>query len=303
MRIVFLTTLLLIAALTAAHADFPPEAGAPGSTAIHKDSPLFVRWANGHTGYLPGTDVDAIWQTPAKSYGPAVETDSFDIVCLGNGGKITLFFPLPIRDAAGADFAVFENALSHTFLELAFVEVSSDGVHFFRFPTASLTPYAVGPFGDVYPEEIDGFAGKYIRGYGTPFDLALLPEDPRLDKQHVRFVRIVDIIGDGLTQDSAGRPIYDPTPTVGSGGFDLDAIGVIHENSEPVRLLPAFINGGNFHLVWTSNPGSTYRIQQSIDLIDWTDITTITGSATSMQTEQIFPIAPAAKCFWRITRE
>lgn len=294
--------LLLIASVSAALASFPPEAGAPGSTAIHKDSPLFVGWANGHTNYLPGTDVDATWQTPLKSYGIAVETDSFDIVSLGNGGRITLFFQWPIRDGAGADFAVFENALSHFFLELALVEVSSDGTNFFRFATASLTPGPVGAFGEVYPEEIDGFAGKYIRGYGTPFDLASLPEDPQLDKQRIRFIRIVDIIGNGATKDSSGRPIYDPTPTVGSGGFDLDAIGVIHQNVEPIRVLPALISNGNFLLSWESNPGSTYRIQQSSDLIGWTEAATVPGSPNSAQTGRAFPMA-AAPCFWRIARQ
>ena len=41
-------------------------------------------------------------------------------------------------------------------------------------------------------------------------------------------MRIVDIVGNGTALDSAGRPIYDPYPTTGSAGFDLDAVGVIH---------------------------------------------------------------------------
>jgi hypothetical protein len=303
MHAAFSVLLLLVATTLGVCAQYAPEAGTTGTTAIHKDSPLFVRWANGHTNYLPGTEVDSSWQTPAKSYGQAVQTDSFHIVCLGNGGQITLFFPLPVRDDNGADFAVFENSHSHAFLELAFVEVSSDGQNFFRFPTASLTLGVVGPYAEVYPEEIDGFASKYIRGYGTPFDLATLADNPLLDKQRVRFIRIVDIIGTGATKDSSGRPIYDPTPTTGSGGFDLDAIGVIHENSEPVQLLPAFIDGSGFHLIWQSNPGSTYRIEQSVDLYQWTGATTLNGSSTSTQTGQIHPVTTPGKCFWRISRQ
>ena len=45
-------------------------------------------------------------------------------------------------------------------------------------------------------------------------------------------IRIVDIKGDGTEFDSypasvgGPHPIYDPFQTIGSGGFDLDAVGV-----------------------------------------------------------------------------
>ena len=39
-------------------------------------------------------------------------------------------------------------------------------------------------------------------------------------------VRIVDVVGDGFSLDSSGGVIYDPYPTSGSAGFDLDAVGV-----------------------------------------------------------------------------
>ena len=48
----------------------------------------------------------------------------------------------------------------------------------------------------------------------------------RVDLQNIAYVRIVDIVGDGTSLDSRGEPIYDPYPTAGSAGFDLDAIGV-----------------------------------------------------------------------------
>ncbi|MGD9504757.1 MAG: PEP-CTERM sorting domain-containing protein, partial [Syntrophobacteraceae bacterium] len=135
-----------------------------------------------------------------------------------------------IGDGDGWDFAVFENSFNDTFLELAYVEVSSDGVNFFRFSNDSLTASAVGAFGAVDPTNIDGLAGKYKQGYGTPFDLAeLAGVSDLLDIYNIYYVRIVDIIGDGTYLDSSGDPIYDPYNTVGSGGFDLDAIGVIHE--------------------------------------------------------------------------
>jgi hypothetical protein len=71
-------------------------------------------------------------------------------------------------------------------------------------------------------------------GFGTPFDLALLADTSAVHTEEVNLgaithVRVVDIIGDGSQLDSFDNPIYDPTPTVGSGGFDLDGIGVINE--------------------------------------------------------------------------
>ncbi|MFZ5505306.1 MAG: PEP-CTERM sorting domain-containing protein, partial [Pseudomonadota bacterium] len=124
------TTLSTLIALSgfalagSAHAGpFAPAAGSAGSTAIHKDDGAFVQWATGYTDYQPGANVDASWKNPAKGLGKA-EGTSTDVVVLGDGGRITLTFDGYITNGAGADFAVFENSFSNTFLELAFVEVS-----------------------------------------------------------------------------------------------------------------------------------------------------------------------------------
>lgn len=232
-----LSTLAAVLALTLAgtvHAGpFAPAAGKPGSTAIFKDDASLTNWATGWQDYKLGTDVDATWQTPAKALGKAIG-DSYDIVSLGNGGSITLSFGGNIVNGAGADFAVFENSFSDNFLELGWVEVSSNGSNFFRFPNYSFTPSPVSAYGTVDPTNIDGLAGKYRQGYGTPFDLDQLKGIDGLDVNAVKYVRIVDIVGDGTAFDSyptsVGGPhvIYDPHKTTGSGGFDLDAIGVMH---------------------------------------------------------------------------
>jgi hypothetical protein len=221
---------------------YAPAAGQPGSTAVSKDSPELTAWAAGWADYLVGTNVDATWQTPAKALGPAVG-DSYDIVCLGNGGRITLTFERPIANGAGWDFAVFENSFSDTFLELAYVEVSSDGATFIRFDGRSLTASPVGGFGSVDPTNIDGLASKYRQGFGTPFDLSDLASKAEVlsgavDLSAITHVRLVDIIGDGYYTDYQGHVIYDPHPTVGSAGFDLDAVGVRYvqaPNSPPER--------------------------------------------------------------------
>jgi hypothetical protein len=298
---IFLSIAISVVAPLAAQGVFPGPAGTPGSTAISKDSAAFVNWANGHSAYVLGTDVDATWRTPEKAYGKAIG-GSFEIVCLGNGGSITMFFPLPISDGVGADFAVFENAFSDTFLELAFVEVSSNGVDFFRFPTTSLTPSAVGPFAAVEPEEIDGFAGKYRAGFGTPFDLAVLPASALLDRRNIRYVRVIDIIGDGSRKDQGGRSIYDPTPTVGSGGFDLDAIGVLHQNgSSSITMVQSGLEAQGFFMKWESNPGSSYRIETSTTLLEWQTVETLQGASGST-TEKFFPVGADTRRFWRVIR-
>lgn len=282
---------------------FAPEAGEPGSTAIAKDSAVFVNWANGHADYLPGSDVDSLWQTPAKAHGKA-EGAIDTIACLGNGGTITLFFPHPICDGPGPDFAVFENGISDYFLELAFVEVSSDGVNFVRFPTSSRTAGPVGPY-DPYgmdPSDLDGLAGKYRLGYGTPFDLAALPPSTTLDRQHIRFVRLLDIVGNGASRDTSGAPIYDPTPTVGSGGFDLDAIGVIHQNPGGFQITRAGITAEGFVLAWESNPGSTYQILESDDLKSWQPVVTVAGNPAAATTQRVLPTDTRPARFWRVVR-
>ncbi|MEM1222749.1 MAG: thrombospondin type 3 repeat-containing protein [Verrucomicrobiota bacterium] len=236
---------------------FHEEAGAVDTTAVWKDDGAITAWATGYTDLIYGDAVTENFRTPEKALGKAVG-DSFDIVCLGRGGQITMTFANPITDGNGFDFAVFENGFSNTFLELGWVEVSTDGVHFVRFPNFSYTASSVGGFGSVNPTNIHGLASKYRQGYGTPFDLeklklayyaAIAETDnfdsaydvefeanfPHLDLNEINYVRIIDVVGDGTAFDCEGLVIYDPYPTSGSAGFDLDAVAVINE-STPAKL-------------------------------------------------------------------
>lgn len=236
---------------------FAPAAGQVGSRAIALNDPAITAWATGYSDLRYGAAVDATWMTPERALGPALGT-STDVVSLGRGGQITLTFNRAITDGAGADFAVFENSFSDTFLELAWVEVSSDGLHYVRFPDFSFTADPVGGFGRVEPTFVHGYAGKYQQGFGTPFDLgelavahaailagtdhfstsyreAFLLNYSHLDPTAVNYVRLIDIVGDGSAFDAEGKVIYDPYPTIGSAGFDLDAVAVLHQ-AEPTGL-------------------------------------------------------------------
>lgn len=197
------------------------------------DDPTIAGWATGFTTYLPGPGVASEFADARKALGPSQPRSSGDIVSLGRGGSITLTFDAPIVDGSGADFAVFENAFDvpgqGRFAELAWVEVSSDGTNFIRFPNVSLTPSPVGAFGLLDPTDLAGLAGKTLIGQGTAFDLEVLAQVPILDVNDIRYLRVVDIVGDGSARDSIGNPIYDPYPTEISAGFDLEAVAVLNQ--------------------------------------------------------------------------
>ena len=130
---------------------------------------------------------------------------------------------------------VFENSFDGNFLEFAFVEVSSDGSNFFRFPATSLidTAVQVGTFENTDCRLVKNLAGTYVAGYGTPFDLAELGTTIGLNKNAITHVRIVDVVGciqpAYCSRDAIGKKINEPWPTpFAQGGFDLDAIGVLH---------------------------------------------------------------------------
>jgi hypothetical protein len=234
--------LMLIAFFFGAlYAQFPGPAGTPGSTAIHKDSSVFVNWATTclvTRGYMDIANPSGGFASFGADSNGTKKAGLNGVVSLGDGGQAILTFPHPIRNGPGPDFAVFENAFNDTFLELAFVEVSSDGINFFRFPSASNTQTItqIGPFdssGDA--TKIHNLAGKYRVNYGTPFDLQDLANTPGLDVNNITHIRIIDVVGciqpPYASFDSQNKIINDPYPTdYSSGGFDLDAVGVIHEN-------------------------------------------------------------------------
>ncbi|MBP8823297.1 MAG: T9SS C-terminal target domain-containing protein [Flavobacteriales bacterium] len=244
-------TFLLLSALIPslpALAQFPPPAGQPGTTAMHADSSAFVAWATGCSVQRGPMDISdaaagqASVGEAAAAQGPATGTG---VVSLGDGGSATLTFAVPLTNGPGWDLAVFENG-TNTFLELAFVEVSSNGSDFFRFPATSNTQadQQVGPFSELDATLLDNLAGKYRAQYGTPFNLEDLADQPGLDVDFVTHVRVVDVVGciqdPYATYDHLGNKVNDPWSTpFASSGFDLDGVGVIHQQVGTGIVVPA----------------------------------------------------------------
>jgi hypothetical protein len=236
-----------------------PHPGGPGGAstdAIPSDSALFKAWGGNvfsktigpiKIGFAAkpenGNDASPLGAADASEtdevFTPPVSDAA--VISLGEGGTITIEMGQPIRNGAGADFAVFENgvAISPTSIitDLAFVEVSSNGTAFARFTANSRTTGAIEGYdndmpGAIDPTNIRNLAGKHPGGYGTPFDLAEVAGASGVDVNNIRFVRIVDVIG--------SSSVKDPYPTsTGLSGFDLDAIGAINVVPNPFQTWQA----------------------------------------------------------------
>lgn len=227
-------------------AQYSPPAGQPGTTAMHKDSSAFIDWASTciiDRGFINIADTAATYNGFNKatfgSYlfgsGPADEL----VVSLGDHGTALLGFSSPVVNRPGPDFAVFENSFGDSFLELGFVEVSSDGQNFVRFPAVSLTPanQQVSTFDTIDATKVHNFAGKYRHGFGTPFDLDDIRDSLGIDLNNIILVRVTDAVGavqgPYASTDSQGHKVNDPWPTpFDTGGFDLDAVGVVHNRTQ-----------------------------------------------------------------------
>lgn len=222
-------------------------------------NPIFTAWASGYTDYLPAPSAYAQWQTPenilAAPDGDIVSLGDLDQAQINAGGipgRITLTFAKSIYNGPGADFAVFENGSYYNlpeynfvgFLaELGYVEVSSNGTDFVRFPCVSQTPQPEGDYSYLLLDSTDIFnlAGKHDMDHGTPFDLddvaaAAAVVNGLVDINDIQYVKIVDVPGSGDFLDSNDNPIYDAWWTYDSGGMDLNAVGAINTVPEPSSL-------------------------------------------------------------------
>jgi hypothetical protein len=217
--------------------------------------------------YLPAPGVAASFSNRASALGPA----NGSVVSLGDlnaqqiddglaAGTITLAFEAPIMNGPGWDLLVFENAGAlfpppFVFAELAYVEASTNGMDFARFPSIALNVETGSgipgdteinatfgrAFAGINTTNVKNLAGIHPSALGTSFDFddlisAALVQSGIVNLNDIRFVRLVDIPGNGAFLDSQGRPILDAWPTSGSGGLDLDAVGARYIVPEPGTL-------------------------------------------------------------------
>ncbi len=225
-------------------AQFPGSVGSPGTSAMYKDSSAFVAWAKMckvTRGYQDISNTSLGYSTVGDSSFVLSKADG-GVVSLGDGGNAIVTFTTPVTNGPGFDFAVFENAFNDSFLELAFVEVSSDGINYFRFPPTSNLPTSPQYTNDAAMDatKIDNLAGKYRTQYGTPFDLQELTGIPLLNINSITHVKVIDVVGSINTTyasyDKNNTIINDPWPTpFASSGFDLDAVGVINQSAVGVN--------------------------------------------------------------------
>ena len=241
--------LSLVAALPAAAGPYsgPTDTANGPDPAIPAGSADFVEWADAidasRTAFAPRGST-SISTTGFNSLG---DLDASEIANGDAPGYLTVTFPTGIGNGDGPDFAVFENGFvfpsdPNLFAELAFVEVSSNGSDFARFPSISTNTTYAGTFGQSFggfdATNIYNLAGKHVGGLGTSFDLDDLLDHEgvtsgAVDLNNIQYVKLVDIPGDGSTLDSEGNPILDAWLTTGSGGFDFrlpvgQGIGVIN---------------------------------------------------------------------------
>lgn len=248
-------------------------AGPYAHTAVAADDPAIVAWATAASlaaGPHGGSTDDAASIGPADgavtSLGEIAVSEVGSVV----PGEIVTSFGNSLFNGSGDDFVIFENAFEFGddpgfwFAELAFVEVSTNGVDYARFPATSLTTEGAGdpstdlitPFGRAFAgvgitniNGLAGFDGPASFGgapRGTPFDLEDLASTTAVsggdvDLSEINYIKLIDILGNGSVLDDSSNPIFDAfddaEPPTGVNGFDLDAVGAIHIVPEPASLL------------------------------------------------------------------
>ncbi|MCZ7582812.1 MAG: cell surface protein [Deltaproteobacteria bacterium] len=194
---------------------------------------------------------DNVLGPPAGKGDFAPQQSEDEMLGLGIGGWIVVRTGYEIVDGDGPDFIVFENPFYvagdgvHVFTEAATVEVSDDGVTWYRFPN-DYDPDGAGTYPWGVPDNFAGLAGIHpvsanpakgidprdpdVAG-GDPFDLA------DVGLASASYIRLTDagdddeVPGSGILDDNGdaiddwGNHIAAMAP---SCGFDLDAVAVIH---------------------------------------------------------------------------
>jgi len=172
----------------------------------------------GEGGGFRADEAEVVLTGPPEGAGPS--SGSLHVVSLGHLGEVILRLGIDVADAEGPDFIVFENAFKvgvRTFAEPGEVAVSDDGVTWHVFDCladstepngcAGYAPVLSHPTNDIDPRNA-ALAG------GDAYDLA------QIGISRARYVRIVD------RSERAGDA------SLTTGGFDLDAVAVVHAHTD-----------------------------------------------------------------------
>jgi hypothetical protein len=244
------------------------------STAQFIDSVASVSYGpNFNSGYGPDNPFfpRCLYGRPdstATPFAPAFEPNQ--LLSLGTGGSITLYFRQPVINRAGADFTVFENVFyqgisgdtTNPFCETAFVSVSKDGITFRQFPyrvdTISISPRRYRYTGLAGTTPTNGAGNPRLPGSpliagrsgGDSFDLSAVNLDT------VYFIRLTDCAA--LVPD-------------GGNAFDLDAIAVINQSAlsapNPVQRRPTqFALEQNYPNPFNPTTGIRYQVSGTSDV-------------------------------------
>jgi hypothetical protein len=196
-------------------------------------------WLDVVREFIPGTfagfgQTELPWVVLGPPVPGGLTQGSTDVVSLGNGGVIKVSFRDNIVfDGPGDDLAIYENAFhigsptGDLFTEYAYVEVSTDGLKWARFPFDPLTGEGLAGRHAVLPEPTDSLdpaAG------GDRFDIGALGLD---------FVRHVRLIDAGADIDDVGNNVA----PANQGGFDLDAAAALH--STPPAVVTGVVAAGS----------------------------------------------------------
>ena len=170
-------------------------------------------FASGIVSYSPGDEAgfgqdglpDIVLGAPL---GAGENSGSLDVLSLGQNGSIVLSFDMEIMDGVGPDIIVFENVFIG-WAETGFVSASLDGEVWHAWPCEpSLAPDPLSGCAGVspslsHPDNCIDATDPVVAG-GDSFDLA------DIGLNSAKFIKI---------QDSGANT---------SGGFDLDAVSIVH---------------------------------------------------------------------------
>jgi hypothetical protein len=251
--------------------------------------------------YAPGAGGEL---SPADAIGPptggGLHAGSLDTASIGVGGSITLEFAVNCANGPGTDLLVCENPFlvgggPTAFAEVCFVEVSSDGQIFARFPTRYTGP--VGPFlptAGALPAWYSGLAGArpvlanpplgpdpldVVHAGGDAFDFSELLDHPAVlsgdvSVDAIQWVRLVDI-ETGTVLDDQGVAIWD-CGIDSTSATDIDAIVAVNNdvnlgNGRPEVELS--LDGAGFLTLHVRDPDGIKDFKQGLSAaVDHTQV-------------------------------